>query len=46
MHSSSFFVRQEVEKIYDSDRKVKLDKARKVTKSSRVKNNLSVYYMD
>ena len=44
MHSSGFFVRQEREKNCASDRRGRLVKDRKVSKSSREENKLSVYY--
>ena len=44
MHSSGFFVRQEREKNCASDRRGKLVKDRKVSKSAREENKLSVYY--
>ena len=44
MHFSGFFVRQEREKNCASDRRSKLVKDRKVPKSARAENKLSVYY--
>ena len=44
MRSSGFFVRQKGEYIRSSDRKDKLVKARKITRTPRAKNSLSVYY--